>query len=69
VRQPRTAFIREFLVVKSRVGEKSEALKDSAIVELLRVVDQELEICGLAPKKGKPAIRLPLPVFPMIAYS
>jgi hypothetical protein len=32
-------------------ASKSEALKDSAIVELLRVVDQELEICGLAPKK------------------
>jgi hypothetical protein len=54
------AFIREFLLVKSRVGEKSEALEDSAIVELLRVVDQELAICGLAPKKVTHAIRLTL---------
>lgn len=61
MRQPRTAFIREFLVVKSRVGEKSEALEDSTIVELLRVVDQELAICGLAPNTQ--AIRLSLFLF------
>jgi hypothetical protein len=48
VRQPRTAFIREFLVVKSHVGEKPEALEGSAILELLRVTDQDLAISGLA---------------------
>ena len=45
----------------SRVGEKSEALEDSAIVELLRVVDQELAIGGLAPNTQ--AFRRPLFLF------
>src|SRR5712692_11791058 len=57
VRQPRAAFIREFLVMKSRVSKKSETLEDGAIVELLRVTDQQLAISRLAPEIVTQAIR------------
>ena len=40
IREPRPAFIRELLIIKSRVGEESEALEYGSIAEFLSVAYQ-----------------------------
>jgi hypothetical protein len=48
LREARTASLSERPVMKARVGNKAEALENSAILELLRVPDQERAIAILA---------------------
>ena len=55
--------------MKSRVGKKSETLEDGAIVELLRVTDQQFAISRLAPEIVTQAIRHVIDAAPHIRCS